>query len=173
MPTVGGNADEVSIPVKLDSPQPEESNSQNVIPPTPSTLQQPSSQLPITDPASVSSAVKGKPKGRAAKRARHVDNVMQTNTAVTYLDLEQQPVSSSSGQNPHVPSYLTTPPPTTPMIEDLRKHVMISDIEKNRALTRMANKVMVLVPTLHKVLKQLDCTVPDNRGDHAYQAQEE
>ena len=99
-----------------------------------------------------------------------MENVTQTNTAVTYLDLEKEPVSS--GANCEIPSYLTTPAPTTLMIEDLRKHVMVSDIEKNRALTRMANKVILLVPTLHKVLRQLDCSVDDNTSDHSYQAQE-
>ena len=173
MPTVCGNEGEVAIPLEFDSPQPEESQSQNVIPPTPSSSQVKSSQLPITDPASVSSGVQGKPKGHAAKRARHVENVLQTNTAVTYLDLEKESVGSSSGVKPDVPPYLTAPTPTTLMIEELRKHVMISDIEKNRALTCMANKVMVLVPSIHKILKQLDRSAEDNRADHAYQVQED
>ena len=59
------------------------------------------------------------------------------------------------------------------MIEELRKHVMIADIEKSRALTCMANKVMVLMPTLHKVLKQMDRTAESNTQDHSYQAQDE
>ena len=130
------------------TPQIEGAQSQNVIPPTPSGSQVTSLQVPVTHPSSVSSGIKGKIKGRAAKRAKHVENVTQTNMAVTHLDLEKEPVSS--GANCEIPSYLTTPAPTTLMIEDLQKHVMVSDIEKNRALTRMANKVILLVPTLHK-----------------------
>ena len=159
-------AAEHTVSMDLDPPQIEEANSQNVIPPTPIAS---SSQMPVTDPASVSA--RGKPKGRAAKCARINEEVTQTNTAVTYLDLEKEPVSSSSNSN--VPAYLTQAAPTTLMIDELRKHVMIADIEKNRALTRLANKVMVLVPTLHKVLKQLDRSVEDTNDDHTYQAKDD
>ena len=160
-----------SIPILLESPQIEEA-SQNIIPPTPSTSQATSSQLPITDPASVSAKTKGN--GRAAKRARVAEEVTQTNTAVTYLELDKESVSSTaSNNNSEVPSYLIKAAPTTLSIDELRKHVMIADIEKSRALTRMANKVVVFFPTSHKILKQLDHTPEFNNADHAYQAQDD
>ena len=119
MPAIATSTEAV-FPGELDPPQPEEAMSQNVIPPTPSSSQVTSSQVPITDPASVSGGpgAKGKQKGRAAKRARNTEEVTQTNTAVTYLDVENhEPVSGNSS----VPAYLTKPALTTLLIDDLRK----------------------------------------------------
>ena len=155
---------EAMIAIELDQPQPEEAeiNNQDGGPST--------SQMSITHPSSVASKRKTQVKGRQAKKACHAEVLQNTNTATTYLDLEDDdnnaPVSSSC----NVPSYLTKAAPTTLGIDELRKHGIISDIEKNRALTRMANKVMTLIPMIHSILKKMDPTVPDRDGtDHAYE----
>ena len=107
---------------------------------------------------------------RAAKRARHLEGLHNTNTAATYLDVENEennaPVSSSC----NFPAYLMKPAPTSLGIEELRKHAMISDIEKNRTMMQMANKYLTLVPMLHSILKKMDPTVQDrDRTDHSYE----
>ena len=133
---------EVVIPVELDPPNPEEAAGQDEVEASTSNL-----QVPLTDPSSVASSGmkrKEKVKGRIAKKARHDEKVKTTNTAVLYLDLENEenaPVSSSG-----IPAYLLKPAPTTLGLDELCKHGIIADIEKNRALTRAAEKFMTLVP---------------------------
>ena len=154
--------------MELDPPE-VESATDNVIPPTPTPGT--SSQTPVTDPNTVSSkSVRSKPKGRAAKRARIEESAMNSNTAATYLDVEvEEPVSA---KNRGIPAYLLKPAPTVLLTEDLRKHVMISDIEKNRALTRLANKLCGIIPSVHSVLRRLDPTETNNTSDHLYQTQD-
>ena len=108
-------------------------------------------------------------KGRVAKKAHHDKNVLTTNTAVLYLDLDAEeectPVSKSD-----VPAYLTKPAPTTLGLDELHKHAMISDIEKNRAVRRMAEKFITLVPALQNILRSKDPTESKaNSNDHSYQ----
>ena len=126
-----GEPNEPVIPVALDLPQPEEA-SQNNIPPSQGDAQpSTSSQVPVTDTSAVASkSAKTKPKGRAAKRQKLEEELSSgTNTAATYLDVEtDEPVSVNAKG---IPVYLLRAPPTVLQTEDLRKHVMISDIEKN------------------------------------------
>ena len=68
------------------------------------------------------------------------------------------------------PAYLFHPPPSALGLEDLRKHGIISDIEKNRALTKFINKATCLIPALHTILKQMDKSNQNNlTNDHTYQ----
>ena len=103
--------------------------------------------------AVASKSTKTKPKGTVAKRQKLEEELSSgTNTAATYLDVEKdEPVSVNAKG---IPVYLLRPPPTILQTEDLRKHV-ISDIEKNQALTRMANKITSMMPRPHSVLTQL------------------
>ena len=87
------------------------------------------------------------------------------------MDEEDCPVSKKC----NFPAYLFKAAPTGLSIEELRKHGLITKIEKNRALARLANKVTVMLPTIHNILKQLD---KSDRGvqqdkDHSYQTQGE
>ena len=84
-----------------------------------------------------------------------------------YLDLDSEentPVSISG-----IPAYLTKPAPTTLGIEELCKHAIISDIEKNRALTKAAEKFITLVPIMKSHFRSQDPTVKNNNVDHSYQ----
>ena len=166
-----GESNEPVIPVLLDPPEPEEA-SQNIIPPSQGDVQPSmSSQVPVTDPSAVATkSVKTKPKGRAAKRQKLEEQLNSgTNTATMYLDVEtDQPVSLNTKE---IPAYLLKPAPIVLQTEDLRKHVMISDIEKNRALTHMANKISNIMPTLQSVLCRFNPTQTDNSADHLYQSQ--
>ena len=165
LPTV---STEPVISLDLDPALPEGA-SQPLFDSTPSTSQQ-----AVTDPGAVKSvSAKTRPKGRAAKRQRHLDQ-LDTNTAQKYVDMdgdEDCPVSKSC----NFPAYLFKAAPSALGIEELRKHGLISKIEKNRAMTRLANKITVLLPTIHSVLKQLDKTDrgTDQHTDHAYQTQGE
>ena len=157
LPTIG-EPNEAVIAVEMDPPQPE-SAVQDPIPCT-------SSQVPITDPSSVA---KPREKGRKAKRKRAIEEA-STNTAPTYLNLgDQEPVSNHSSG---LPAYLFNPPPSDLGIDDLRKHGVISDIEKNRAITRVCNKILVLIKPLHNILKSMDPTEKNAAPatDHASQA---
>ena len=77
---LAGGPTEGAIAFPLDPPVPEEASSQNVIPPTPIAT---SSQLPITDPASVSA--KGKAKGQAAKHARVAERKLHRPTLQLHI----------------------------------------------------------------------------------------
>ena len=125
-------------------------------------------QAPITDVSAVS-----KPKGRTAKRARHTEEIttaLNTNSATTYLNLATEELVSKQGSS--FPAYLLKPAPTTLGIEELRKHGIISDIEKNHALTRMANAFIKIAPHLQNFLKKIDPTLDSSTSanDHAYHA---
>ena len=157
---------EVIVPIDLDQPNPQEAAGQDQQAPSTS-----GSQVPLTDPASVATSgakCKEKVKGRNAKRACHNEKVTSTNTALVYLDLENEentPVSKSE-----IPGYLLKPAPSTIGVDKLRKHAIISDIEKNRAVTRMAEKIITLVPALQSFLRSIDPTEQNRDAtDHSYQ----
>ena len=150
------------VTLDIDPALPKGAASQPLFDSTPGTSQQ-----PVTDPESVKS-VKTKTKGRAAKRQRQLQE-LDTNTAEKYVNMEDDedcPVSKTC----NFPAYLFKAPPTAMGVEDLRKHTLITKIEKNRAVTRLCNKVMLLLPTLHNVLKQMDKSDSTPKpNDHAYQ----
>ena len=161
------NEDDVVIPVDIDPPQLEEAETQGDGMQA-STSTKITSQRPVTEVSAVS-----KPKGRAAKRAHHheeINSAISTNTAVTYLDLATEEPVSKKGNTYR--AYLLKAAPTTLGIEELRKHGIISDIEKNRALTRMANAITKLAPHLQHFLRKLDPTLNDQQDDtdHGYHA---
>ena len=165
LPTVGNEPNEEVVTIDLE-PDLLQGASQEVIPSTSTGIT--SSQTPITDPASVISA-KTKPKGQAAKKQHHLET-LDSNTAQKYVDMvENEPVSKAA-KTSNFPSYLFNPPPTTLGLEELRKHGIISDIEKNRAVTRFFNKATVLVPLFHNVLWQMDKSqTGQTNTDHDYQ----
>ena len=77
---------------------------------------------------------------------------------------------SKAAKTSNFPSYLFNPPTTTLGLEELRKHGIISDIEKKRAVTRFLNKATVLVPLFHNVLCQMDKSqTGQTNTDHDYQ----
>ena len=132
----------------------------------PSTSTGMTAQKAVTDVSAVS-----KPKGCTAKRMRHneqITSALNSNTAVTYLDLATDEPVSKKGST--FPAYLLKPAPTTLGLDELRKHGIISDIEKNRALTRMANAITKVAPHLNNFLRKLDPTLADQLQDtdHAY-----
>ena len=152
------------VSLQLDPDLPEDAS----MGPTPSTSQaHESSQEPITDPDSVKSVLT-KPKGHAAKKRKRLEK-LDSNTAQKYVDMEEdnEPVSSTC----NFPTYLLKPPPTTLGVKDLRKHGLITKIEKNQALARLANKLSAAMPMILNILKQHDNSERRNQNaDHAYQA---
>ena len=161
LPTVGEDA----IPIDIDPPSIEGTQGNDDVQPSTSTAV---AQQPVTNVSAVSKA-----KGRSAKKARHHDQIesaVNSNTAVTYLDLATDEPVSKKGKC--YPAYLLNPAPSTLGIDELHKHGIISDIEKNRALTRLANAFIKIAPHLHNFLKKLDPTLADNRDDtdHDYHA---
>ena len=127
--TVGEH--EFAVPIDLDPPSIEEAN-RDADDVQPSTSTGITGQKPVTEVSAVS-----KPKGRAAKRARHneeITSAMSSNTAVTYLDLATDEPVSKKGNT--FPAYLLKAAPTTLGIEELRKHGIISDIEKKQSLNK-------------------------------------
>ena len=110
---------EAVVPIELDLPQPEEAAGQAADTAVPSTSTT-NSQVPLTDPGSVASSQptksKEKIKGRAAKRAHHNEEVLNTNMAAQYVNMEYEeeytPVSNG------IPSYLVKAAPTTLGIEE-------------------------------------------------------
>ena len=166
LPIIG--EEQVAIPIDLEPPAIEEAQGgQEDVQPSTSSV----SQQPVTDVSVVS-----KPKGRTAKRARHNEDMrkaLNSNTAVTYLDLATEEPVSKKGNT--FPAYLLKPAPTTLGVEELRKHGIISDIEKNRALTRMANAITKFAPHLHHFLRKIDPTLAaqSDATDHAYHATQE